>query len=73
MLLHETAISWLRREEEKSRPVVPWEETPQELAARLQRAVDHINTTFQVRGLSLEFPDRLKLLGEKTKGDRLPK
>ena len=73
MLLHETAISWLRRQEEKSRPVLPWEETPQEFAARLQRAVDHINTTFKVRAMSLEFPDRLDLLVNKTKGDRLPK
>ena len=53
--------------------MLPWEETPQELAARLQRAVDHINTTFKVRDMSLEFPDRLELLVNKTKGDRLPK
>ena len=50
-----------------------WEETPQELAARLQKAVDHINTTFKVCNMNLEFPDRLELLVNKTKGGRLPK
>ena len=47
--------------------------TPQELGARLQKAVDHINTTFKVCDMSLEFPDRLELLVNKTEGDRLPK
>ena len=73
VLLHETAISWLRRQEEKSRPVKPWEETPAELDKRLQRAAGHISRTYDVRGLCMEFPRRLHMLVENTKGDRLPR
>ena len=73
VLLHETAVSWLRRREERSRPKVPWQETPQQFADRLQRAVTHINDNFDVRGLCMEMPDRLNTLASKTKGDRLPK
>ena len=73
VVLHETAISWLRSEEEESRPVAPWNETPEELEKRLQQAVARINKDFDVRGLCMEFPDRLHDLAKKTYGDRLPK
>lgn len=73
VLLHETAISWLRREEEKSRPLRPWEETPEELNRRIQLIVSRINREFDVRGLCMEFPDRLTALVRTTHGDRLPK
>ena len=73
VVLHETAISWLRREEAESRPVAPWNETPEELEKRLQQAVARINKDFDVRGLCMEFPDRLYHLSKKTYGDRLPK
>ena len=73
VVLHETAISWLRREEAESRPVAPWNETPEELEKRLQQAVARINKDFNVRGLCMEFPDRLHDLANKTYGDRLPK
>ena len=73
VVLHETAISWLRREEAESRPVAPWNETPEELEKRLQQAVARINKDFDVRGLCMEFPDRLHDLVKKTYGDRLPK
>ena len=73
VLLHETAISWLRKEEEKSRPTKPWEETPVELDRRLQRGVKCINAGHDVRGLSLEFPGRLDHLAKVSFGDRLPK
>ena len=62
VLLHETAISWLRREEENSRPKKPWEETPHEFAKRLQDGVRRINKGFDVRGLCSEFPSRLETL-----------
>ena len=72
VLLHETAISWLRREEENTRPKRPWEETPHEFAKRLQKGVRRINKEFDVRGLCMEFPQRLDDLINKTTGDRLP-
>ena len=73
VLLHETAISWSRREEENIRPKKPWEETPHEFAKRLQDGVRRINKGFDVRGLCSEFPSRLETLVEETQGDRLPK
>jgi len=63
----------LRREEEATRPKIPWEETPRELDKRFQQCVRRINREFDVRGLCMEFPDRLDDLVKKTKGDRLPK
>ena len=73
VLLHETAISWLRRREEATRPTKPWEETPHDVAARLQAAVCHVNAHFEVRALCMEFPQRLHDIVNKTAGDRLPK
>ena len=73
VVLHETAISWLRSEEAESRQVAPWNETPEELEKRLQQAVARINRDFDVRGLCMEFPDQLYHLSKKTYGDRLPK
>ena len=73
VLLHETAISWLRRGEEGTRPKKPWEETPKEFAVRLQKAAKSVNENYNVRDLALEFPDRLHALVRKTCGDRLQK
>ena len=70
-LLHETAISWLRRVLEKTTPRKPWDETPEDLEQRLQDAARHINENFQVRELCKEFPLRLAKLAKETKGDRL--
>ena len=73
VLLHETAISWMRRREEATRPTKPWEETPHDVAARLQAAVCHVNEQFEARALCKEFPKRLHDLVNTTRGDRLPK
>ena len=53
--------------------MAPWNETPEELEKRLQQAVARINKDFNVRGLCMDFPDRLHDLANKTYGDRLPK
>ena len=50
----------------------PWEETPTELAARLQTVVAGINRDCDVSGLCMEFPDRLLKLRQ-SKGGRLKK
>ena len=73
VLLHETAVSWLRRQEEQTRPARPWLESPHELEERLQQAADWVNKEFDVRGLCMRLPDRLHALVNETKGDRLPK
>ena len=73
VLLHETAVSWLRRQEEQTRPTRPWEEMPQQLAERLRQGASRINKEFDVRGLCMELPGRLSLLVCDTCGDRLAK
>ena len=73
VLLHETAISWLRRREEKTRPQQPWLEAPHDFAERLEGVVAAINAQYKVRELCLEFPGRLQRLVHETHGDRLPK
>ena len=35
VMLHETAVSWIRRREAQNRMTKPWEETPQQFAQRL--------------------------------------
>ena len=62
VLLHETAVSWLRRQEEQNRPARPWLESPHELEERLQQATDWVNKEFGVRGLCMGLPDRLHAL-----------
>ena len=73
VLLHETAVSWLRSQEEQTRPAKPWEESPCELEERLQLAVRWVNQKYDVRGLCRGLPDRLHTLANVTRGDRLPK
>ena len=74
LLLHETAMSWLQARLHKSTAEVrvPWEESPKELAVRLQKVVAGINRECDVANLCKEFPDRLKDLCTRG-GDRLPK
>ena len=70
-LLHETAVSWIRRRETLNRTTRPWEETAEHLAGRLKEAVQDINDTLDVEGLCRAFPRRLQKLVE-TRGERLP-
>ena len=74
VLLHETAVSWIRQRLHATGTELkqPWRETPAELGKRLAGIVADINTKLDVHGLCMEFPDRLETL-KKRKGDRLPK
>ena len=74
VLLHETAISWLKdRLHRSTRTVqIPWEETPTDFAARLHVVVAGINDDCNIAGLCREFPERLRRL-RASGGDRLPK
>ena len=72
LLLHETAMAWLRKLLERSEPAEAWKETREEFYARLKEQCQHVNKEYDVEGLCKEFPERLKLLQEK-KGDRLKK
>ena len=73
VLLHETAIPWLKHRLQKSDATVrrPWEETPTHFAQRLAAAVRDLNATCSVEDLRMRWPARLEEL-VRAKGDRLP-
>ena len=72
MMLHETAVSWIRRGLTWTLPPRPWEETPTEFARRLRAVVDDINTRHSVEGLCRELPQRVLAL-HTAQGGRLDK
>ena len=72
VLLHETAVAWMRKRLEVTMPQNCWKETREEYSARLKRCCDHVNKDYDVEGLCRGFPKRLKTLDEK-EGARLPR
>ncbi len=40
VLLHESAVSWIRRREALNRIIKPWEETPEQFATRLKSVAE---------------------------------
>ena len=70
MMLHETAVSWMRRRLARTLPAKPWEETRQEYASRLKACCDEINRDLDVGALCRAFPRRIQNL-VKEKGGRL--
>ena len=73
MMLHETAVSWMRRRLARTLPAKPWEETRQEYASRLKACCDEINRDLDVGALCRAFPRRIQNLVQKKKkkGGRL--
>ena len=69
-LLHETAVAWIRHREKKTKPKVPWEETPAEVGQRLRAICQDINDNLEVDDLCRRFPKRLQALVD-AKGERL--
>ena len=72
LLLHETAVSWLRGALRKMKPeVAPWPETPAQWSRRMMKAVAEVNDgSKDVEALCMQFPDRIEeCLAEK--GGRL--
>ena len=69
-LLHETAVAWIRYREKKSKPKVPWEETPAELGQRLRAICQDINDNLEVDDLCRRFPKMLQEIVD-AEGDRL--
>ena len=72
VLLHETAVSWIRSRLEKSLPNRSWLETREEYGARLKRCADVINAECEVGDLCRAFPKRVRLLKD-AGGGRLGK
>ena len=61
MLLHETAVSWLRGVLRRTKPLcVPWLETPAQWSRRMLVALDEVNQKYDAEGLCMGFPDRVE-------------
>ena len=70
VLLHETAVSWIRKKLTATTPKRPWLESREQYAARLRQVVADINRSYAVGALCQRFPDRLHELIRR-QGDRL--
>ena len=70
LMLHETAVSWLRRRLARTLPRSPWEETSEEYGARLKACAAYINEHHDVDNLCRGLPARLHGLNA-LEGDRL--
>ena len=72
VLLHETAMAWMRNRLSKTAPKRPWTETVEAYISRLKRCAAHCNEKYDICGLCKEYPWRLHEL-QNREGDRLPK
>jgi hypothetical protein len=72
LMLHETAVAWMRALLQTSCPARPWQESREDYKWRLQEACRQVNAEYDVEGLCKELPDRLEEL-KKREGDRLKK
>jgi len=70
-LLHETAVSWIRYREKKTRVLKPWEETLEAYSSRMKKVVQDINDRLDVEGLCRGLPKRLQELVD-AEGGRIP-
>ena len=72
LMLHETAVAWMRAKMQLSCPARPWEETREQYKTRLQDSCRQVNANYEVENLCRELPARLEQLKER-EGDRLKK
>ena len=62
LMLHETAVSWIRSLLAITLPARPWEESPQQHISRLKRVAGQVNADYGVAGLCRELPARVEEL-----------
>ena len=70
VLLHETAVSWLRVRLAETVPTQAWAETREEYSSRLRQCCQAVNSAYNVDGLCRDFPARIAKLRQ-SKGGRL--
>ena len=70
VMLHQTAVSWLRHRLTTTVPAKAWEEAPLAFVTRLRQCCAEINSSLDVDGLCRDFPSRIQKLVDK-KGGRL--
>ena len=72
VMLHETAVSWMRSRLERTVPKRAWDETVDAYRSRLKQCAAYINSNYNIENLCRELPARLEEL-RKRKGGRLNK
>ena len=72
VMLHETAVAWIRRREAVTMPRQPWTETEEAFGVRLRGICDHINANFDVEGLCNRLPTRVEMVID-AEGGRIQK
>ncbi len=72
IMLHETAVSWIRHRLRETTPASAETETTDEYGARLRRVCADINATLDVEGLSRAFHSRVQAVLD-AEGDRIQK
>ena len=72
VMLHETAVAWMRERLKKTLPTRSWAESSDDYGARLKACAAYINEEHDVAGLCLGLPKRLAEL-DRRRGDRLCK
>ena len=71
VLLHETAVAMFRNRLRRERPLaLPWEETQEHWACRVEKVVQWLNGNCNLDSLCRKFPTRLQELLARG-GDRL--
>ena len=70
LMLHETAVAWIRHQEEQTRPKEPWLESVADYTSRMKGVAQDINSRLKVHGLCRAFPKRVTKLIE-AEGDRI--
>ena len=72
IMLHETAVAWMRDRLTKTSPRKSWQESVGEYCTRLKACATFINDHYDVAGLCRVLPQRLTDL-DRLRGDRLSK
>ena len=68
IMLHETAVSWIRYRETRNRMIKPWEETVEQFEDRMKSIVQNINDNLDVDGLCRALPARIEKLVQRDGG-----
>ena len=72
VLLHETAVAWVRLQQTRTTPRQPWAETRAAFGERMRAIARRINEEYNVEALCREFPGRIQKLID-LDGDNLTK
>ena len=72
VMLHETAVSWMRLRLARTVPSRSWEESVEAYRSRLKDCAAYINANYNIDSLCRELPDRVAEL-HKREGGRLAK